>query len=65
MTPSDIRPLRELEKEAIIKALIMTYNVKRAALLLEITDRTIYNKMRSYGISLAWIKQQRRIEFDR
>lgn len=63
MSASDIRPLADVERETIVAALVQTGHVERAATRLGITGRTIYNKMRKYGITLDWIKQQRKIAF--
>lgn len=48
---NEIVPLNNLEKEAIINALNFTKNNKRkAALLLGISERTLYRKIQEYGI---------------
>lgn len=48
---SDIKPLKELEKEAIIKALRMASGNKQdAARLLGIGKTTLYEKLKKYGI---------------
>jgi len=65
MSAADIKPLRDVERESIIYALVQTGHVERAAIRLGITGRTIYNKMRKYGITLEWIKQQRKLTFPR
>ncbi len=47
----EVIPLEKVEKEAIIKALIYTKNNKRkAAGLLNISERTLYRKIEEYGI---------------
>lgn len=47
----DIVPLNELEKEAIINALEKTHGSKRiAAKLLNISERTLYRKIKEYDI---------------
>ncbi|MBN1637952.1 MAG: sigma-54-dependent Fis family transcriptional regulator [Ignavibacteriales bacterium] len=46
-----VEPLEKIEKEAIIKALEITKgNKKSAANLLEISERTLYRKIKNYGI---------------
>jgi transcriptional regulator with PAS, ATPase and Fis domain len=48
---TEVRPLEKVEKEAIIKALQYTKNNKRkAAGLLNISERTLYRKIEEYGI---------------
>jgi len=48
---TEIIPLEKVEKEAIIKALSYTKNNKRkAAGLLNISERTLYRKIEEYGI---------------
>ena len=48
---SDVKPLKELEKEAIIKALKMASGNKQdAARLLGIGKTTLYEKLKKYGI---------------
>jgi transcriptional regulator with PAS, ATPase and Fis domain len=48
---TEIIPLEKVEKEAIIKALAYTKNNKRkAAGLLNISERTLYRKIEEYGI---------------
>jgi transcriptional regulator of acetoin/glycerol metabolism len=63
MSAADIRPLADVERETIVHALVQTGHVERAAVRLGITGRTIYNKMRKYGITLEWIHQQRKLTF--
>ncbi|MEG8946272.1 sigma-54 interaction domain-containing protein [Rosettibacter firmus] len=47
----EILPLNELEKRAIINAMKFTHNNKReAAKLLNISERTLYRKLKEYGI---------------
>lgn len=46
-----VEPLEKMEKDAIIKALEITKgNKKSAANLLEISERTLYRKIKNYGI---------------
>ncbi|MBN2571571.1 MAG: sigma-54-dependent Fis family transcriptional regulator [Ignavibacteriales bacterium] len=46
-----VEPLEKMEKEAIVKALDITKgNKKSAANLLEISERTLYRKIKNYGI---------------
>lgn len=48
---TEVIPLEKVEKEAIIKALRYTKNNKRkAAALLNISERTLYRKIEEYGI---------------
>jgi two-component system response regulator FlrC len=50
-TPADVRPLVELEREAILRALAAaSSNRRRAAELLGIGERTLYDKLKKYGI---------------
>jgi two-component system, NtrC family, response regulator AtoC len=47
----DVRPLVELEKEAILHALdVVGGNRRRAAELLGIGERTLYDKLKKYGV---------------
>ncbi len=47
----EIIPLPELEKEAIIKALNFTHgNKRKAAQLLQLSERTLYRKIREYEL---------------
>ena len=49
---SDILSIRDLEKDAIIKALDKTKGSKRkAARLLNISERTLYRKLKEYDIT--------------
>ncbi len=49
--PEEVLPLQELEKRAILNALKYTGNNKRkAARLLNISERTLYRKLKEYGI---------------
>ena len=51
LSVTEIIPLEKVEKEAIIKALKYTRNNKRkAAGLLNISERTLYRKIEEYGI---------------
>lgn len=51
LSVTEIIPLEKVEKEAIIKALKYTKNNKRkAAGLLNISERTLYRKIEEYGI---------------
>jgi two-component system response regulator FlrC len=48
---NDVRPLVELEKEAILHALeVVGGNRRRAAELLGIGERTLYDKLKKYGV---------------
>ena len=48
----DIKPLRDIEREAIARALRTTGgHRKRAARLLDMPERTLYRKIRQYGLS--------------
>lgn len=50
-TPSDVVPLDQMEKEAIINALEITKGNKRnAAKLLNISERTLYRKIKEYDL---------------
>jgi transcriptional regulator with PAS, ATPase and Fis domain len=50
-SPDQIIPLDELEKEAIRNALDSTRGNKRsAARLLKISERTLYRKIKEYGL---------------
>ncbi|MGK9368824.1 sigma-54 interaction domain-containing protein [Melioribacter sp. Ez-97] len=49
--PDEVVPLDELEKRAIINAIKFTGNNRRkAARLLKISERTLYRKLKEYGI---------------
>ena len=51
---SDILSIRDLEKDAIIKALDKTKGSKRkAARLLNISERTLYRKLKEYDITVS------------
>ncbi len=53
---SEMRPLKEIEKEAILNTLLkLHWNKKEAAKVLGISRKTLYNKMESYGIPLEQI----------
>jgi DNA-binding NtrC family response regulator len=46
-----VRPIREMEREEIMRALEETaYDKRRAAALLGISLKTLYNKLAKYGI---------------
>jgi DNA-binding NtrC family response regulator len=48
----DVKPLRDVEREAIARALRTTGgHRKRAAKLLDMPERTLYRKIRQYGLS--------------
>ena len=48
----DVKPLRDVEREAIARALRTTGgHRKRAARLLDMPERTLYRKIRQYGLS--------------
>jgi two-component system response regulator FlrC len=50
-TPSAIKPLTEMEKDAILAALAsVDGNRRRAAELLGIGERTLYDKLKKYGV---------------
>lgn len=52
-----IRPLRQVIEELVTNALIENYwDTQRAAEQLGITQRTIYNKMREYGLTRETIR---------
>ncbi len=49
--PEDVKPLREVEREAIVKALRATGgHRKRAAKLLDMPERTLYRKIQQYNL---------------
>ena len=51
LTPEEIKPLREVEREAIVRALKATGgHRKRAAQLLDMPERTLYRKLRQYNL---------------
>jgi DNA-binding NtrC family response regulator len=52
VSAADIRPLREVEKEAILQAIMITGSAKKAARALGIGIATIYCKMDDYGIAM-------------
>ncbi|MFA3784032.1 sigma-54 interaction domain-containing protein [Melioribacteraceae bacterium 4301-Me] len=48
---SEVVPMDELEKQAILNALNFTkHNKRKAAKLLKISERTLYRKLKEYGI---------------
>ncbi|CAN5848652.1 sigma-54 dependent transcriptional regulator [soil metagenome] len=48
---AEVRPLAELEKEAILHALeVVSGNRRRAAELLGIGERTLYDRLKKYGV---------------
>ena len=50
-TGTEVRPLAELEKEAILHALeVVGGNRRRAAELLGIGERTLYDRLKKYGV---------------
>jgi two-component system, NtrC family, response regulator AtoC len=50
-TSGEVKPLAELEKEAILHALeVVGGNRRRAAELLGIGERTLYDKLKKYGV---------------
>jgi DNA-binding NtrC family response regulator len=50
-TGTEVRPLAELEKEAILHALeVVSGNRRRAAELLGIGERTLYDRLKKYGV---------------
>ncbi|MGE0548304.1 MAG: sigma-54-dependent transcriptional regulator [Kofleriaceae bacterium] len=50
-TGSDVRPLAELEREAILHALdVVGGNRRRASELLGIGERTLYDRLKKYGV---------------
>ena len=50
----DILSIRDLEKDAIVKALDKTKGSKRkAAKLLNISERTLYRKLKEYDLTEA------------
>jgi len=57
----DVRPLRELEKEAIARALIVCHgNIRRTAAQLGIGRNTLYRKMEEYElVPPQWSRRQR------
>jgi len=51
---SDYNIMEETEKMLILKMLKQSdYNKRKAARLLEISRKTLYNKLKKYGISLT------------
>ncbi len=53
-TGTEVRPLAELEKEAILHALeVVGGNRRRAAELLGIGERTLYDRLKKYGVAEA------------
>lgn len=64
-----IRPLRDLEKEAILEAILETGSVQEAASELGMSRSAIYYKIRSYGIALkanqiiTELRRQKKIHF--
>jgi two-component system response regulator FlrC len=51
ITGNEVRPLAELEKEAILHALeVVGGNRRRAAELLGIGERTLYDRLKKYGV---------------
>lgn len=62
-----IRPLRELEKEAILSAILEAGSITSAALKLKIGRSTIHRLMHRYNIALkvneilAELKKQRKL----
>jgi len=64
-----IKPLRELEKEAILAAIMECGGVKQAARALGVSKSKIYDKMAEYGIRikanhiLREIRRQQAITF--
>ncbi|HWU86676.1 MAG TPA: helix-turn-helix domain-containing protein, partial [Kofleriaceae bacterium] len=47
----EVKPLAELEREAILHALeVVGGNRRRAAELLGIGERTLYDKLKKYGV---------------
>ena len=66
MSAADIRPLRELVREHIIRALEASHwRVQIAAGMLGITDRHVYNKIREYNIDLSQMRRQSKLHFPR
>ncbi|MBI3124811.1 MAG: sigma-54-dependent Fis family transcriptional regulator [Ignavibacteriales bacterium] len=50
-SPNEVVPLVQIEKQAIMNALIFTkHNKRRSAQLLGISERTLYRKIQEYGI---------------
>ena len=47
-----VKPLAETEKQEILNAVVQSGSVSGAAKLLEIDRRTIYRKMRHYGLKM-------------
>jgi len=62
-----IRPLREIEKEAILQAIVATGSIAQAAIRLQISSRTIHRVLRKYNLTLkineltAELRKQRRL----
>lgn len=51
MNPSEVTPIDKLEKQAIQNALVFTkHNKRKAAKLLGISERTLYRKLKDYGL---------------
>lgn len=56
-----IRPLAEIERKEILEALYARGgSVKRTALALGVDKKTIYNKLKLYGIRPGDIRQEKR-----
>jgi molybdenum-dependent DNA-binding transcriptional regulator ModE len=64
-----IRSLADVEKEAILEAILSTGSIRKAAKALGITHPTIYSKLKKYGIILkakqilCALRQQKRLTF--
>lgn len=54
---TDIRPLRDVEREAITNAMLFHLNYTLAAAKLGISARTVKRRMREYGYTLQKLRQ--------
>jgi len=67
MSTADLRPLCEIEKEAILEAIVSTGSISRAAIRLRISRSTIHRLLRRNNIALkvneitAELRKQRKL----